>query len=175
MFGGHSISHRAIISIFPFLCKSGHTHLAWPTQKLPEPPPTQPTTGLLGSLSHLLPGLWGSLNWGVPCALAIEYAHPQNLHRQASHSGPYGPQGLVPVPSCSARNISKTQMLRWEKSLRKGPCSMIHHLVKPPPKLICEGEGCCWYVGPELAPGQTREDITCQHLIHRRANYSQVT
>lgn len=26
----------------------------------------------------------------------------------------------------------KTQMLRWEKSLRKGPCSMIHYLVKPP-------------------------------------------
>lgn len=68
VFGGHSISHRAIISIFPFHCKSGHTHLAWPTQKLPEPPPTQPTTGLLGSPLPLAPRAVGFSELGESLA-----------------------------------------------------------------------------------------------------------
>lgn len=50
VFLGHFISHRAIISIFPFLCKSGYTQPAWPNQRLPVPSPTQPTLGLLCSL-----------------------------------------------------------------------------------------------------------------------------
>lgn len=97
VFGGHSIYHRAIISIFPFLCKSGHTHLAWPTQRLPEPPPIQPTTGLLCSPLPISPRDVGFSELGSPLCPGIKsWPHPQNLQRQVSHSGPYSPMGIGP-------------------------------------------------------------------------------
>lgn len=61
VFLGHSTSHKAIISIFPFLCKSAHAQLAWPAQRPPAPPsPASP--GLLCFPPPPLPGLRGSQN-----------------------------------------------------------------------------------------------------------------
>lgn len=55
VFLSHSISHKAIISIFPFLCKSGHTQLAWTNPEAVRPSSaTQPTPGLSASRPHPL-------------------------------------------------------------------------------------------------------------------------
>lgn len=61
VFSDHPISHKAIISIFPFLCKSGHTQ---PVQLLPSFPVRLPTVSaafqLPGSKNHRSPSCPGT-------------------------------------------------------------------------------------------------------------------
>lgn len=92
VFLDHSISHKAIISIFPFLCKSGHTQLAWPALRLACPPsPASPRLALLPCPTPSQ-GCGILRTVGVPHALALNHG--------SVHTAPKISQSLRAMHTC---------------------------------------------------------------------------
>lgn len=142
MFLGHSIPHRAIISIFPFLCKSRHTQLSWPTRRMPSPPTSQPTPGLLCSplppslRAAGFPWLWES----VSHALALNHGHVHKTSTDKLVTQDHtAPQGLVPIPTHSEKKkILKLQAASTNAQVGKEHQESLITGSSPPPGLNCE-------------------------------------